>query len=75
MELKKAFFKQVAKGDEINKQNSFLKNLINEKIKSLSEFENGKLILEKRKLIESLDSLCKEVKQISISYYFIIFFF
>lgn len=64
MELKRAFFKQVVKGDEINKQNSYLKNLINQKIKLLSEFENGMLILEKRKLIESLDSLCKEVIQI-----------
>jgi len=59
--LKKAFFKQVVKGDEISKHMGFLKNMIIQKIKLLSDSENGQLILEKRKLIESLDSLCKEV--------------
>jgi hypothetical protein len=68
MELKRAFFKQVVKGEELNKQASFFRNLINQKIKMLSEFDNGELMLEKRKLIESLDSLCKEV--IFLFYYF-----
>lgn len=61
MELKRAFFKQVAKGNELNKQTNFLKNFINQKIKLMLEFDNGDLMLDKRKLIESLDSLCKEV--------------
>jgi len=68
MELKRAFFKQVVKGDELNKQVSFFRNLINQKIKMLEEFDNGELILEKRKLIESLDSLCKEVIFLIIQY-------
>jgi len=52
---------QVVKGDEINQNMGFLKNMIVQKIKILSSSDNGNLILEKRKLIESLDSLCKEV--------------
>lgn len=61
VELKRAFFKQVVKGDQLNKQGQFLRSLISQKLKMLSEFDNGELMLEKRKLIESLDSLCKEV--------------
>jgi hypothetical protein len=61
MELKRAFFKQVVKGDQLNKQAAFFKNLINTKIKTLTELDTGDLMLDKRILIESLDSLCKEV--------------
>lgn len=61
MELKKSFFKEIRQGDEINKKIEFLKSLINQKIQSLSCIDNGFLILEKRKLIESLDYICKEV--------------
>jgi len=61
MELKRAFFKQVVKGDQLNMQAKFFKNLINSKIKTLTEFNTGDLMLDKRILIESLDSLCKEV--------------
>lgn len=75
MELKRAFFKQVVKGDELNKQASFFKNLINQKIKMLSEIDNGELMLEKRKLIESLDSLCKEVIFPILILSFLIYFF
>lgn len=67
MELKRSFFKQVVKGDELNKQAGFLRNVISQKIKVLSEFDNGELMLEKRKLIESLDSLCKEVISLILS--------
>ena len=71
VELKRAFFKQVVKGDQLNKQAQFLRSLISQKLKMLSEFDNGELMLEKRKLIESLDSLCKEV--IFLFNYFLIF--
>jgi hypothetical protein len=62
MELKRAFFREIKKGEGIIKQNEFLKNLIIQKTKILSESEFGESILEKRKLIEGLDSTCKEVK-------------
>jgi len=61
MELKRAFFKQVVQGDGLKNQADLLKNIIKRKLIILREFDNGDLILEKRKLIESLDSLCKEV--------------
>lgn len=61
MELKRAFFKEVKKGDEITKQISDAKTAIEEKIRLLSNFEKGNFIIEKIKLIEELDLLCKEV--------------
>lgn len=61
MELKKGFFKELKKGDDINKKIDFLKSLLIEKIQILSSTENGALILKKRELIESLDYMCKEV--------------
>jgi hypothetical protein len=62
MELKRGFFKEVKNGENILRKIDFLKTFLFDKQISLMETEEGKSILEKRKLIENLDSMFKEVK-------------
>jgi len=61
MELKRGFFKEVKKGENISNQIDFIKALLFDKQNSLLETEEGKSILDKRKLIENLDAMFKEV--------------
>ena len=61
IELKRGFFKEFKKGENISKQINLIKGLIYERQNSLIKTEQGKAILDKRKLIESLDAMFKEV--------------
>lgn len=61
MELKRAFFKENKKSEDIFKQINLMKTFLIDKQISLGESSEGKIILEKRRLIENLDSMFKEV--------------
>jgi hypothetical protein len=63
IELKQGFFKEAKKGENILKQINFLKALLFDKQNILFETDEGKSILEKRKLIENLDFMFNEVKK------------
>ena len=65
MELKRGFFKEVKKRETSSKNIDFIKALLFDKQNSLSQTEEGKSIFDKRKLIENLDSMFKEVKNLT----------